>query len=57
MTRRGRTIHWVNTPVLMEAILRYEENRLSKPMKLWIEKLLEINSKDDLKPLKTITHS
>tara|TARA_B100000700_G_scaffold291699_1_gene350949 strand:- start:52 stop:219 length:168 start_codon:yes stop_codon:yes gene_type:complete len=39
-----RTIQWVNTPVLMEAILRYQENRLPKSMKLWIEKLLEINA-------------
>ena len=38
-----RVLEWVNTPVLMEAILRYEQNRLPKPMRLWVEDLLEIN--------------
>ncbi|WP_320664958.1 hypothetical protein [Prochlorococcus sp. MIT 1223] len=40
-------IHWVNTPVLMEAILRYEQKRLPKPMRLWIESLLDMNSSDN----------
>ena len=38
-----RSVNWVNTPVLMEAIIRYKEKRLSKSMRLWIEKLLDIN--------------
>ena len=37
-----KSVSWVNTPVLIEAIIRYKEKRLSKSMKLWIEKLLEI---------------
>ncbi len=45
MTRRA--IHWVNTPVLMEAILRYEQGRLPKSMRLWIEQLLDINPKEN----------
>tara|TARA_Y100001968_G_C19337522_1_gene707687 strand:+ start:211 stop:390 length:180 start_codon:yes stop_codon:yes gene_type:complete len=49
MTRRA--MHWVNTPVLMEAILRYEQGRLPKSMRLWIEQLLEINAKDNPKLL------
>ena len=40
-----RSVNWVNTPVLMEAIIRYKEKRLSKSMRLWIEKLLDINPK------------
>ncbi len=40
-----RTIEWVNTPVLMEAITRYKQGRLPKSMQLWIETLLELNSK------------
>ena len=51
MTRRA--MHWVNTPVLMEALLRYEQNRLPKSMRLWIEQLLEIKTEDKA-PL--ITH-
>ena len=35
-------MQWVNTPVLVEAISRYQENRLPKSLKLWIEKMLEI---------------
>ncbi len=41
MTRRN--ILWVNTPVLTEAITRYEEGRLPKSLKLWIEKILDID--------------
>ncbi len=41
-----RSILWVNTPVLTEAIVRYEEGRLPKPLKLWVEEMLDINSKE-----------
>tara|TARA_Y100001968_G_scaffold332745_1_gene392056 strand:+ start:4418 stop:4585 length:168 start_codon:yes stop_codon:yes gene_type:complete len=44
---KRRQINWVNTPVLMEALIRYEENRLPKSLKLWIEKLLEINTSNN----------
>lgn len=40
---KRKEIQWINTPVIMEAIVRYEEKRLHKPMSLWIENLLEIN--------------
>tara|TARA_Y100001968_G_scaffold221695_1_gene204512 strand:+ start:104 stop:271 length:168 start_codon:yes stop_codon:yes gene_type:complete len=43
---RRRSIQWVNTPVLMEALLRYDQGQLPKPMKLWLEKLLELNPKN-----------
>ncbi len=42
----NRKINWINSPVLMEAMIRYEEHRLSKPLELWIEKLLEINPRN-----------
>ena len=54
--RRG-SIQWVNTPVLMEAILRYEKGQLTKPMKLWLEKLLELNPKRKSKSLIKATHT
>ena len=42
-----RSIFWVNTPVLSEAIIRYEEGRLPKSLKLWIEKILEIDPNEE----------
>lgn len=37
-----RPFHWVNTPVLLQAIERYEQGRLSRSMQLWIEALLDL---------------
>ena len=37
-----RPIQWVNTPVLQEAIERYERGLLPRPMQLWIEQVLEL---------------
>ena len=34
---------WVNTPVLAEAIRRYEEGLLPRPMVLWVQDLLELD--------------
>jgi hypothetical protein len=36
------SLYWVNTPVLLLAIERYEQGLLSRSMQLWIESLLEI---------------
>ena len=44
---RRKTIQWINTPVLNEAIFRYEKGLLHKSMKLWLEEVLEINSNKD----------
>ncbi len=41
---RQRVLQWVNTPVLMEAMARYEQGILPKSMMLWVEQLLEIKS-------------
>ena len=44
-TRRAmppRPIQWVNTPVLLEAIERYERGQLPRPMQLWLEQVLEL---------------
>jgi hypothetical protein len=38
-----RTISWVNTPVLLEAIERYEQGRLSRPLALWLQNVLELD--------------
>ena len=45
MTRK--TLQWINTPVLSEAIFRYEKGLLPNSMKLWLEQVLEINSNKD----------
>ena len=39
---KRKQIQWVNTPVLSEAIFRYEKGQLSNSMKLWLEQVLEI---------------
>ena len=38
----SRPIQWVNSPVLMEAMLRYEQGLLPRSMRLWVEQLLEL---------------
>lgn len=40
---RARTPHWVNSNVLLEALQRYEQNLLPRPMRLWVEAMLEID--------------
>lgn len=40
------SLHWVNTPVLMEAIARYEKNLLPRSMRLWVEEVLELSPED-----------
>ena len=37
-------IVWVNTPVLLEAIQRYEQGRLPRSLALWLQSLLEIEA-------------
>ena len=39
-----RSLQWVNTPVLLQALERYEQGRLPRSMQLWIQQLLEIES-------------
>ncbi len=48
---RARPLHWVNSPVLFEAVVRYEEDRLPRSMKLWVERLLDINPQESSKLL------
>ena len=43
-----KEIQWINTPVLVEAIFRYEQGLMPKSMKLWIEEVLDI--KQETKP-------
>ncbi len=42
-----RTLHWINSPVLFEALIRYEQGRLPRPMKLWVEQLLDIKANEN----------
>ena len=42
---RRKTIQWINTPVISEAIFRYEKGMLPNSMKLWLEQVLEITPK------------
>lgn len=48
----SRPISWVNTPVLVEAIERYERGLLPRPMQLWLQQLLELEEpvKGPLRP-------
>ena len=45
---RKKNIQWINTPVITEAIFRYEKGLLPKSMKLWLEKVLEIESEKSI---------
>tara|TARA_Y100001968_G_C19369341_1_gene724264 strand:+ start:52 stop:207 length:156 start_codon:yes stop_codon:yes gene_type:complete len=40
---KTRELQWINTPVLIEAIIRYKNGNLHRTLKLWVEKVLEIN--------------
>ena len=39
-----KTIHWVNSPVLFEVIIKYQQGRLTGAMRLWAEELLELKT-------------
>jgi len=39
-----RSPHWVNTPVLLQALERYEQGSLPRSMQLWIQQLLDIEA-------------
>lgn len=42
----SRTIQWINSPVLLEAMLRYEEGRLPRSMRLWVEQIFELDGSE-----------
>ena len=46
MDRVPKNLQWINTPVLMEALIRYQQGHLNRPMKLWVEEVLEINQEN-----------
>ena len=50
---RKKTIQWINTPVLTEAIFRYEKGLLPNSMKLWLEHVLEIKSEKSIQKSST----
>ena len=39
----ARNPSWVNSSVLIEALQRYEEQRLSRPLRLWVEATLDLD--------------
>ncbi|WP_115120649.1 hypothetical protein [Synechococcus sp. UW105] len=39
-----RSPQWINSSVLMEALMRYQEGRLPLSMKRWVEELLDLNT-------------
>ena len=45
-----RSPEWINSAVLLEALIRYQEGRLPRSMRLWIEALLELDG-DPSEPL------
>ena len=45
---RRKQIQWINTPVISEALFRYERGLLPNSMKLWLEQALEISSKKSI---------
>jgi len=50
----ARTPSWVNSSVLMEALHRYEEKRLSRSLRLWVEATLELDP--ETPPAKLLPH-
>jgi len=40
----ARSLHWVNSPVLLEALERYEQRLLPRSMQLWVEAMLELKA-------------
>lgn len=40
-----RSPQWVNTPVLLEALDRYEQGRLPRTMRLWLEGIAALNGR------------
>ena len=45
---KKKELQWVNTPVLMEAMVRRKKGIMSRQMSLWIEDLLELNQERNL---------
>ncbi len=43
-----RSIEWINTPVIVEALMRYEQGILPRSMRLWVEELLDIHSPSEI---------
>ena len=37
-----RSPQWINSTVLFEALIRYQEGRLPRSLRLWVEQLLEL---------------
>ena len=42
-----RSPQWINSTVMFEALIRYQEGRLPRSMRLWVEQLLELEGEPD----------
>ena len=40
---RRKQVQWINTPVITDAIFRYENGLLPNSLKLWLEQVLELD--------------
>ena len=42
-----RSPQWINSTVMIEALIRYQEGRLPRSMRLWVEQLLELDGEPE----------
>ena len=50
-----RSPKWINSTVMFEALIRYQEGRLPRSMRLWVEQLLELDHDDLIRqPLQAV---
>ncbi len=40
--KQTKSLNWVNTPVIAEALSRYQEDRLPPSIRLWLIEILEL---------------
>ena len=50
---KRKSIQWINTPVISEAVFRYDNGLLPNSMKLWLEQVLEIKSEKSIQKSST----
>ena len=41
--KQTKSLNWVNTPVIVEALSRYQEDRLPPSIRLWLIEILELD--------------
>ena len=48
MVRSASSPHWVNTPVLLQAMERYEQGLLPRSMRLWVSSVPNLDQQPGL---------